>query len=172
MFNKSYPALYKSRMLLLLVTFHTSFLYILCLSHKLVSPPPTLPFDPPPSNHFPITLLFLSRGHALASLLLFLLRLSFILLPFPQRRIMLQALCHSPSQCDVIHVKGLEGLCFFFFQPSFAGTKWTVFYFKSYTVQHVMHTVISLLARVCWDKSLAMPFKVYIYIYNFDDVNQ
>jgi len=25
-----------------------------------------------------------------------------------------QALCHSPSQCDVIHVKGLEGLCFFF----------------------------------------------------------
>jgi hypothetical protein len=77
-----------------------------------------------------------------------------------------QALCHSASQCDVIHVKGLEG---HFFQPSFAGTKWTAFYFKSYTAQPVTDTVNSLLARVCWDD----PWPCHLrYIYNFDDINQ
>jgi hypothetical protein len=136
--------------------------------------PPSLPLDPL-SDHFPITLLFLSRGQALASLLLLLLRLSFILLPFPHRRIMPQALCHSPSQCDVIHVKGLEGPCFF---SLLLPEQNELPFILNHMLHCLTHTMNNLLVRVYWDylwpcqlRRIYIHIYIIIYIY-CDDINQ
>ena len=151
-------------MLLLLVTFHTSFLYILCLSHKLVSPP-SLPFDPPllPFSHY--ASLSLSRPCTCFSPTLSAASLFYCTSISPTKNNAPSIVPFSESMwCD--SCQGARGTMFFF-QPSFAGTKWTAFNFKSYPT----YTLNSLLARVCWDNPWLCHLR-YIYIYNLDDINQ